>query len=505
MANNRLLAKNTIFLYVRMLLIMAVSLYTSRVVLATLGFKNYGIYDVIGGVVAIFGFLNGAMSGASARFLSFELGRKDYRKLSEVFSVLVVSHLGIAICVLILCETVGLWLVLDKLTLPESQMNIALWVFQISIVSSLLSITLVPYTAILISYENMKIYAYIGIAEALLKLGVVFLLIIIPGNKLLIYSILLLAVQLFLNVFYRVYCTRNYQCCHFRLYKNMKLYSEIFGFVGGDLIGNISVIAQGQGLNILLNIFFGPVVNAARGITFQVQGAVQQFSNNFITAMRPQIIKLYAENKISEMIRLVERGSCFSFYLLWILILPIYFNMSYILHLWLGKYPDYTEQFLSIVLAITLVNALKSPRSMVFHATGKVKFVNMVIGTMLIMTFPLSYVILRFGGSPVSVFVISLIMILLTEFVSVFILKRYVTFSARRYLMTVHLRCLCVAVLSLVMPYWCHQRLPDESFPAFLINVTVSFLSVAIVVLSVGMDKNMRTFVLELIKRKIIN
>lgn len=483
---------------------MAVSLYTSRVVLATLGFKDYGIYDVIGGVVAMFGFLNGAMSGASARFLSFELGRKNYKRLSDVFSVLVVSHLGIAVCVLILCETVGMWLIMDKLTLPAGQMNVALCVFQISILSSLLSITLVPYTAILISYENMKIYAYVGVAEALLKLGVVFLLVMLPGNKLLIYSILLLAVQLFLNVFYRAYCTRNYQCCKFRFYKDRKLYSEIFGFVGGDLIGNISVIAQGQGLNILLNIFFGPVVNAARGITFQVQGAVQQFSSNFVTAMRPQIIKLYAENKIGEMMRLVERGSCFSFYLLWILILPIYLNMSYILHLWLGEYPEYTEQFLYVVLAISLVNALKSPRSMAFHATGKVKFVNMVIGTMLIMTFPFSYVALRLGGSPVSVFLISLIIIVLTEFVSVFILKKYLTFSVRRYLTTVHLRCLCVAVLSFVVPYWCHLKLTDMSFSVFMINILISAVSVAIVVLTIGMDKSMRAFTFEFTKRKIL-
>ncbi len=476
---------------------MGVALYTSRIVLKVLGFTDYGVYNVVGGVVAIFGFLNGAMSGASSRFLSYEIGNKNETKLNQVFNVLLTSHIAIAGFVLILCETIGLWLLFDKLVIPNSQMTIVLWVYQISVVSSILSIIIVPFSSVLISHEIMDVYAYVGLTEAFLKLGVVLLLTLLPGSKLLIYALLILIVQVSINIFYLFYCRSHFECCKIKLCKDKRLYKEIFGFVGGDLIGNISVLAQGQGLNILLNIFFGPVVNAARAITYQVQGAIQQFSNNFATALRPQIIKLCAEKNYKEMFSLVDRGSYFSFYLMWILILPVILSSKYILHLWLGEYPEYTIPFLNIVLWISLVQTIKTPRTMVFHGLGRIKFVNMVVGGMLVMTFPISYFALKCGAGPTSVFWISLSIIVLSEFASVAILKRYIQFSAKSYLINVHFRCLMVVIISSILPFWFVQKHPTDSFILFLVNFLLSLFSVIIVVSAIGMDKNTKQMVMK--------
>ncbi len=500
---NKRLVKNTVFLYIRMLLIMGVTLYTSRIVLEVLGFTDFGVYNVVGGVVAIFGFLNGAMSGASSRFLSFDIGQKNYDRLRKTFNVLLLSHIGIAVCVVILCETIGLWLLFNKLVMPENQMGIILWVYQISVISSVLSIIAVPFSSVLISHEDMNIYAYVGLAEAALKLTAVFLLTTIPGSKILVYAILLLGVQVIINIFYIIYCLYHYECCKIKICKERAMYREIFGFVGGDLIGNISVLAQGQGLNILLNMFFGPVVNAARGITYQVQGAVQQFSNNFTTAVRPQIIKLCAEKNFTEMFLLVDRASCFSYYLMWLIILPILLNTHYILTLWLKNYPEYTIQFLDIVLWISLVQTLKTPRTMVFHGLGKVKLVNAVIGTFLIMTFPISYIALKLGATPTSVFGISLAIIILTEFASVYILKKYIKFSATKYFVSVHLRCIIVSLISGIIPFLYHSGNETTSFTQLLLSCCISTSSILVTVLMIGMDKTTKNNLLVTIKNKL--
>ena len=484
-----------------MLLVMGVSLYTSRVVLEILGFTDYGVYSVVGGVVAIFGFLNGSMSGASSRFLSFEVGRKDETRLNNIFNALLVSHLGIAGIVVILSETVGLWLLYDKLVVPDNQMRVIQWVYQISILSSVLSIIIVPYTSVLIAHEKMNVYAYVGLAEAILKLGIVFLLMVIPGSKLLIYSLLVFGVQMLVNTFYLFHCHRDYTCCHIKIHREKKLYREIFGFVGSDLIGNISVLAQGQGLNILLNIFFGPVVNAARSITYQVQGALQQFSNNFTTALRPQIIKLCAVQDFDEMFVLLRRGSYFSYYLLWMLILPVLLNSRYILTLWLGRFPDYTIPFLNIVLVISLVQSLKSPRTMVFHGLGRVKFVNIVVGGILILTFPVSYIALKFGAGPTSVFIISLISILVSEVVSVGILKKYVEFSSTRYFLNVHLRCAMVSCISGIICYMYILRHPTTTFIDLLFSCMITTIFSIAAILLFGMDTSTRRLVFSTVKK----
>lgn len=502
---NKRLAKNTMLLYSRMAISMVVSLFTSRVVLETLGFDDYGLYGVIGGIVTMFTFLNGAMNGASSRYITIELGRKDFVQLNKIFNVLFASHAAIALVVLVLGETVGLWFLLNKIVIPAGQETVAFWVYQISIISTLFGITLVPYSSMIIAHENMKLYAYVGMAEVVLRLLIVYLLLILPGPKLLTWALLGLAIQIGINIFYRVYVRNHYHGTDLHIVKDYSLYRSVFGFVSSDLIGNISVLAQGQGLNILLNLFFGPAVNAARSLAYSVQGITQQFSGNFLTAIRPQIIKLYGEGKVSEMISLMKQGSCIGFYLLWILVLPVMINAPVLLQLWLGKYPDYTVPFIQIILLISLVQILKSPRTMVFHALGKLKWPNIIIGTILVLVFPIAYIFLKCGFGPTSVFWITFIDILLTEFISVFILKKYVDFNITDYLLSVHGRCSLIAVISAIVPGIINIYYPSCNLLTAIESGCVCLISVAVTVWVLGLNTGNRAQIIKFIRNKFLH
>ena len=503
MSDNKRIAKNTLFLYFRMLLVMGVNLYTSRVVLQILGFEDYGLYNVVGGIVTMFTFLNGSLGSATSRYITFELGRKNFERLNKIFNAALVIHIAMAVFIILLAETVGLWFFYEKMTVPPDRLSAAFWVYQISIITCFFSLTQVPYNATIIAYEDMKIYAYVGIAEVLLKLGVVFLLLVSPIDQLVFYAVLLCLVQVGIMLFYRYYCNGHYPSCKIRMYKDKNLFREMFSYGVYNLIGNVSVLAQGQGLNILLNMFFGPTVNAARGIAYQVQGAITQFSNNFLTAVRPQIIKSYAEGDLEAMMKLVKQSSCFSFYLMWMISLPVCLEADYLLSLWLGKYPAHTVNFLILVIMLCLIQTIKTPRTTIFHATGHIKWTNIIVGTILCLAFPLAYIALKLGGGPEAVFWMANITMLLSEFASVFVLKRYITYSVSDYLLRVHVRCLLVASVSFVVPYWLHDKWLDASFARLLFTCMLSIVSVAFVSFYLGMDRPLRSRLLQIIRSKV--
>ena len=503
MSDNKQIAKNTMFLYFRMFLIMGVSLYTSRVVLATLGVVDYGLYNVVGGIVTMFSFLNGSLGAATSRYITFELGKKNYERLNKIFNVSLLTHIFIGIIIVLLAETIGLWFFYEKMIIPEERLNAAFWVYQISIFSTLISLIQVPYNATIIAHENMKVYAYVGIVEVILKLVVVFLLVISPFDKLIFYASLLFIINIGIILFYRIYCIKRYQESRIKLCREKILYKDMFKFAGSDLIGNVSVLAQGQGLNLLLNVFFGPVVNAARAVAYQVQGAVTQFGNNFMTAVRPQIIKLYAQGEIKEMFKLVYLSSNFSYYLMLFLILPLSLEADYILSLWLGEYPDHSVSFLILVFILCLIQTLKTPRTIVLHATGKLFLANVVIGTLLCCAFPLAYVFLRMGGEPESVFWAANITMLLSEFISVFIVSKYVEYNIADYLLNVHGRCAIVTGVSLIMPYLMFDRYLEPSFVRLILTCCLTTISIAATVWCIGMNKDMRQKTVTFIKSKI--
>lgn len=471
---------------------MGATLYTSRVVLNVLGAEDYGLYNVVGGLVTMFTFLNGSLGSATSRYITLELGRKDYERVNRVFNVALLIHIILAVLIIILAETIGLWFFYEKMTIPEERMSAAFWVYQISILTCFFSLTQVPYNAMIIANENMRIYAWVGIVESVFKLAIAFILPFAPFDTLVYYALLLCVVQISIMLFYRIYCGRNFKESKILRYKDKTLYKEMFSYAGSDLIGNLSVLAQGQGLNILLNMFFGPVVNAARGIAYQVQGAVTQFSNNFMTAVRPQIIKSYAEGDINGMMRLVKDSSCFSFYLMWLICLPIFLETNYILSLWLGEYPEHSVSFLRLVLILCLIQTLKTPRTTVFHATGHIQRINIVVGSILCGVLPVAYLLLKFGCEPESVFMAANVTMVVSEFVSALILKRYIDYSASKYLMEVHGRCILVACLSILMPVMIYDKWLEPTFGRLVLTVFITSISIITVVFAVGIRSGVR-------------
>lgn len=502
-SNSKRIAKNTMFLYFRMFIVMGVTLYTSRIILKTLGIEDYGIYNVVGGVVTMFSFLSGCLGSATSRFITFELGRKDYSRLNSTFNAALLVHVFIGLLIVLLAETVGLWFFYEKMTIPMERLDAAFWVFQISILTTFITITQVPYDAAVIAHEDMKIYAYVGMVEVVLKLIVVYLLLVSPVDKLIFYAILLFCIQLFKILFTVTFCIMNYSESHIQLCREKKLYKDIFVYAGSDMIGSISGMAQGQGINLLLNVYFGPVVNAARAVAYQVQGAVTQFANNFMTAVRPQIIKSYAEGNLDEMWKLVIQSSCFSFYLMWMICLPICLETDTILRLWLGNYPDYTVSFLILILVLCLIQTIKTPRVTIFHAMAKVFWSNITVGIVLCLAFPLAYLFLRLGYSPNAVFWASNISMVLSEFVSVMVLRHFLDFSVYRYFMRVHVRCIIVAAVSFLLPYFVFDKYMEAGFLRLITTCVISFLSVGFTSLYLGMGKSMRDKLLELIRNKI--
>lgn len=503
MSDNKRIAKNTIFLYVRMFLIMGVSLYTSRIVLQALGEDDFGLYNVVGGIVAMFTFLNGALAAATSRFITYEIGRNDKVQLHRVFNVSFVIHLFMAICIVVLAETIGLWFLYNKMVIPADRFNAAFWVYQISVISCVFSITQIPYTAAIIAHERMNVYAYVGIVEVLLKLIIAYLITISPFDKLISYALMLFVVQALIMLYYRMFCRKRFDECRLMLVNERSMYRRMFVYAGSDMIGNLSALAQGQGLNILLNMFFGPAVNAARGIAYQVQGAVTQFSGNFMTAVKPQIIKLYAAGKISDMMQLVIQSSCFSYYLMLIIVLPICLEADYILTLWLDEYPEYTVSFLRLVLVLCMIQTLKTPRTTVFHATGRILLPNIVVGTILCMAFPLSYVVLRMGGNPDSVFWTAIVSMALSEIASIIILKYRINYSITEYVSKVHLRCIVVTLLSIIISLLLYSRINLLGFSRLIVVCIITTMSTLLISYTLGIDKETRNKINKMIINKI--
>ncbi len=400
MSSSKTIAKNTLFLYFRMFLVMGVTLYMSRIVLDQLGVSDYGIYSLVGGIVALFGFLNSSMSSATQRYLAYDLGKKDELRLQKTFSATLTIHITIAVIILLVAETVGLWYVNHKVVLPPDRLFAANVVFQFSVLTALVGIIQVPYDSLIIAYEKMNIYAYISIVEVCLKLGLVFLLMIYGGDKLIAYAAMMFGVSVIIRVAYQIYCRRNYRASKFKFEYDKVYYKELISYSGWNLFGGIASVSRGQGINIVLNLFFGTVVNAAYGLTLQVQSAVNQFVTNFQKAVNPQIIKNYSEGNLERMHKLIIQSSKFSFLLMLLLVAPIIYNAQFILELWLKNPPEYTITFVRLSLIGILIDCISYPFQTGIQATGRIKNYLIVVGTIIILTLPLSAIWLYFGGQP---------------------------------------------------------------------------------------------------------
>jgi O-antigen/teichoic acid export membrane protein len=501
MSNTQRIAKNTLMLYFRQILIMLVSLYTVRVVLNTLGAEDYGIYNVVAGIVTMFGFLNGVMAAALQRYFSFEIGRGDFDRLEKIFSLSVTIYVLIMLLVLLMGETIGLWYLNKKLIIPIERRIAALWVYQLSILSFMFSIITTPYMAAIIAHEDMNIYAYVSIVEAGLKLAVVFLLRLFSLDKLLLYGILM-CVVIFINTgVYRTICTNKYSECKFRFYWDHGLFREISGYTGWHLFGAFGGISKYQGITILLNQFFNPVVVAASAIASSVNSAVSSLSNNFVMAIQPQIIKNYAAGKETEAVQTAFRGAKGAFFLMYLFVLPLVLEMPLILSLWLKSPPEYAVLFARLVLTDVLINSMGLLLGTLAHATGRINLYNSVIGGIQILNFPVSLFILKHGAPAYSVVFVS-IGITMSAFVLRFpFLKRLINYSIRQFLREVLFPACIVSVVAAVLPITLNSIM-NQSLLRLFIVISVSVFSTCGCIYFLGLDNTeQKYFQSEIIKR----
>lgn len=500
--DNKRIAKNTLFLYFRTMLTMFVALFTSRVILNSLGLVDYGLNSVVAGVITLFAFLNNALGASTSRFLTFELGKQNNRQLKKVFCTSLSIHFGLAIIVVILCETIGLWMVNNVLVIPSDRLYACNVIYQYVVVTAVLSITQVPLNAMIIANERMTIYAYLGVSDAVLKLIVAYLITISSFDKLITFGTLNLFIAIGMYIFYHLYCRRNFAEYTIAIGRNKRLYQEMIGYSVWSMLGASAGMAKTQGINILINVFFGPIVNAANTIAYQVNGALANFSNNFTTAINPQIIKSYAAEEYQRMHSLIFRGGKFSFFLLMIFSIPIIIETDTILHLWLGTIPEYTITFTRLVILLTLIESFVATMGIAIQATGKIRNYHIIIGGIYLLNFPIAYIAYKLGAAPFAALTILIVLALINLFVRLCFLKSYIQVSILDYSKNVLLVSAVVMLLSFTLPIAIYNHMSQGLIRLVTVGA-VSILSSTICIYFFGLQRVEKQIVITFIKNKI--
>lgn len=502
-ANKKRIAKNTLFLYIRMLIVMAVSLFTQRVVLDKLGATDYGIYYAVGGVVAMLNFLNGTLSTGTSRFLTFELGRHDMHRIKNTFSTAFYSHLILATIVALILLSGGIWFVENKLIIPMERLNAAIWILVISVLTTFISITQVPYTSVIIAREEMRIYAYVGLFEAIAKLGIVYLLILATWDKLIFYAILITVVQVVVALFYRFYCVRHYDESHLQKHFDKPIFKDMMSFSSWSLIANIAFILSTQGLTVIMSMFFTPAVVAAQGIGNQINAALSQFKNNFTTAINPQIIKLYSVEQYSESRKLTLESSIYVFDLMLFLCLPVIVLMEPILEIWLVEVPKYAVIFSQWILISNLFSTYTQMLYVPMMASGRLKENSYSSVFITFLGIVLLYFMLRAGWDVMWVQYMTLFQVLAYSYiVKPIILCKYIpdykpNFFIENTLHMIKVAFIPVTISIVIYKYWTVNNIWIIIIQAIVIMTTVGIASI------VFMDKLMRQKLLATVKSKL--
>lgn len=502
--NHNSLAKNTLLLYIRTFFTLIISLYISRVVLSELGVVDYGIYNVVGGFVALFSMISGSLTAAISRYLTYELGKGNLDKLKIVFSVSVTIQSILALAIFILAEVVGVWFLNYEMNIPADRMYAANWVLQCSIFTFIINIISVPYNASIISHEKMGAFAYISILEAILKLSSVLLLSVFLRDKLIVYSVLLMVVAILIRIIYTVYCRINFEECKYRFIYDVKLIKEMIAFAGWNMIGAASGVLRDQGVNIVINIFNGPVVNAARGIAMQVSNAINQFVQSFMIAINPRITKSYAVGDYNKMNELIFKGSRFSLYLLMFMAFPVLIETKYLLELWLVNVPDHAVLFTQLIVIMIMTESLSYTLVTTMLATGNIRNYQIVVGGLNLLNLPLSYILLKLGHSPEYTVLVAIVISIIGLFVRAYMLKQIVPLSIGKYLKSVILNILFVFVIALVFPVFIHYNVSYGFFRLFLVSFS-STIALIVCILYIGCNKSERVSIFMIIKKKIMS
>ena len=507
-SNNKRIAKNTMFLYFRTMVTMIISLYTSRVILQVLGVDDYGIYQAVGGIVGFLSFINAALSQGSSRFITFGLGEGNTEKLKSIFSTTLTGHIILAVIIVCIAETAGYWFFHHKMVIPEERMYAAEWVFHFSILTVFFTLTQVPYNACIIAHERMRIFAYVSIVDAVCKLTIVYLLLIGNIDKLILYAILNFGLQASILVYYRFYCTRNFDESHFNLKIDRKILKEVAGFSSWSLFANSAIALNNHGILVLLNMFFSPAVVAARSISIQVDMAAFHFVTNFQTAAVPQIVKRYATGDQDGSKRLLLDMAKYSYYLMFLLSLPIFFSADLLLKLWLGVVPPYTSIFLKLILIQSLFHVFDTSFYKALYAKGQLRENALLSPTCLFINFCVVYFLFKMGASPVALSWSTIIAYaVIGLIIKPVLLIRIVNYSWRD-IFSVILPCVKVTILSSVLPilanyYLCNSFHSELLF--FIFIIFVCLVSVICVVWFLGLSHVIRSKLLSVVKSKLLN
>ena len=494
-SSNSRIAKNTIILYARMILMMFIGLYTSRVILRALGISDLGLMNVAGSVIGMFTFLNGTLTGGTQRFITFAIGEGNMEKLKRIFASAMTLHLLLGLIIVIVGETVGLWYIYNKLVVEPGRFEAAMWCYQFSILSTFVSIVLIPFNSALVAHEHMGMYAYMAIYDVVMRLLAAYLIMIVPYDRVIFYSILTFVIGLIPTFIYNWYCRKHFEECAFRFGYDKLLFKKMLSFSGWDTIGCLAAMGQGTGVDLVLNAFCGTVVNGARGIAFQANGWVTRFVDNFLTAVKPQITKSYAARDYDRMGSLVCYGASFGCYLLLLFGIPLFIEIEWVLNVWLGECPEHTIMFMRIMMIETLFRTMGTPTITAMHATGQIKVVNLTVAVILLTIVPLSYILLSLDFTPEIVMMANVIPWIIVPPIRVFLVKKYSggIFPVARYLKDVMLKTLLLAVIMFIPPYCIHWITTDRSgFTQFVLVCCTSLLSSVVVIYYLALNKQLR-------------
>lgn len=498
--NNKRIAKNTLVLYVRMLFLMGVSLYTSRIVLEALGVSDFGIYNVVGGVVALMAVVSGSISAAISRYITFELGTGNRERLERIFATSVNILLVISGIILVVAETGGLWFINTKMVFPAGRLDAACWVFQLSILTFIINLISIPYNAAIISHEKMSAFAYISILEAVGKLAIAYLVMLDGVDRLILYAALMCVLAVIIRLVYMGYCGKHFPECHYRLIWDRPLMREMFGFAGWNFIGATSAVLRDQGGNVVVNLFYGTVVNAACGIAMQVNNAVTGFVTNFMTALNPQITKSYASGDREYMMTLVFQGARLSFYMLLLLSLPVLLSAHYLLSIWLTEVPGYAPLFVQLILLFAMSESISTPLITATLATGHIRNYQLIVGGLQLMNLPVAYLLLRAGFAPQWIYIVAIIISQCCLASRLVLLRGLIGLSVKKYLTRVYLNVIAVTLAAAVLPCVARYYL-TENFINFVVITLLCALCTLGAVYFAGCNGGERKFVVEKVRK----
>ena len=495
------IARNTLMLYVRMFVLMLVGLYTSRVVLEALGETDYGVYSVVGGVVAMFTIISGALNSAVSRFITFEMGKGAEAQLNKVYSTAVTIQLILGIIVVAMAEPIGLWFINNEMTIDPARIPAARWVLHFSLLAFVVNLMSVPQMASITAHEKMSAYAYIGIFDALLRLGTALLVANSTSDRLVYYASLMAVTVILVRLAYGVYCRVNFEECRYRPVFDGALVKEMFSFAGWNFVGVTSGVLRDQGGNILVNLFTGPAVNAARGVAVQLNGAVQSFVTNFMTAVNPQITKSYAAGERDYMFSLVRKSSKMSFYLLLMLVLPLILNTDVVLGIWLKDVPDHTALFVQLFLIFALSESLSNPMITAMLATGRIRNYQLAVGGIQLLNIPISYIFLKMGAMPEVTVMVAIGLSQVCLWVRMIMLSRATGFPVGTFVSQVYAKCLllvlpCASVVPVLF-----ELIKPAGFWGAVYSAAVCVVWAGLIIYIIGVDRDERRMLGRLFKK----